>query len=127
MTQYKRRNPFDEYGNEDLINVYLLSVVEAKALKIWGSYEKLNFEKEKRKLEYEKRRQQVFNLKKSLRDYQNKLDHLENAYNENQYVSFISYPGREKKQKFVYLLVQIILLSFSKFKNLKKEKLIKNI
>ena len=91
MTQYKRRNPFDEYGNEDLINVYLRSDVEAKALKIWGSYEKINQEKDKRKLEYDKRRQQVFNLKKSLRDYQNKIDHLENAYNENQYVRYANF------------------------------------
>jgi len=86
LTQYKRRNPFDEYGSEELINVYLRSDVEAKALEIWGSLELLNQEKVKRKLEYERQRQQVFNLKKSLKDYHNRIEQLENPFRENKFV-----------------------------------------
>ena len=86
LTQYKRRNPFDEYGNEELISVYLRSEVEAKGVSIWGSLENISREKERRRIEYEHKRQAIFNLKKTLRDYQNKIDHLENPLNENQYV-----------------------------------------
>lgn len=85
MPIFKRRNPFDEYGNEELINVYLRTDVEAKAISIWGSLENIAREKEKRRIEYEQRRQAVFNLKKTLRDYQNKIESLENPLNENKY------------------------------------------
>ncbi len=61
------------------------SDVEAKAVTVWGSLENINKEKEKRKIEYEKKRQDAFILKKSLRDYQNRIDQLENPYAENRY------------------------------------------
>ena len=86
LTQYKRRNPFDEYGIEELINVYLRSDVEAKALEVWGSMELINQEKIKRKQEYERMRLQVFNLKKSLKDYHNRIEQMENPFRENNYV-----------------------------------------
>ena len=88
LTQYKRRNPFDEYGHEELISVYLRSDVEAKALQIWGSLENIAKEKERRKAEYDEKRQVAFRLKKSLRDYQKRIDTLENPFNDNQYVIF---------------------------------------
>lgn len=47
LTQYKRRNPHDEYGEVELISLYLRSDVEAKALAVWGSLENINKEKEK--------------------------------------------------------------------------------
>ncbi len=87
MTQYKRRNPFDEYGRDELINVYLRQEVFEKAIKVWGSMENLNREKEKRRFEYEERRKAVFHLKKSLRDYHNRIEQLENPYTDKQYVS----------------------------------------
>lgn len=85
LKQHQRRNPFDEYGEHENINVYLKRDVEAKAIKIWGSLEAIAKEKEKQRKEYEMYRQQVFNMKKTLRDYQNKIDNLENPFNENRY------------------------------------------
>ena len=91
ITQYKRRNPFDEYGNTELINVYLKLDVEAKAIIVWGSLDNIAKEKEKRRNEYDQHRQAVFNLKKTLRDYQNKVENLENPFSENQYVNIFLY------------------------------------
>lgn len=99
LQTYKRRNPFDEYGGQELITVFLRSEVEAKAINVWGSIEDLNREKEKRRIEYEKRRQDVFKLKKSLRDYHNRIDQLENPFNEKQYVI-----------KFLVLFIFLILV-----------------
>ncbi len=90
MAQYKRRNPFDEYGYEEYISVYLKSDVETKAVAIWGSLDNIAAEKEKRRWEYEKRKQAVFNYKKSLRDYQNRIERLENPLMENRYVTIFS-------------------------------------
>jgi solute carrier family 30 (zinc transporter), member 9 len=67
--------------------VYLRSDVEAMAVKVWGSLENLTKEKERRRQEYEQRRQALFNLKKSLKDYQNRIEQLENPYSENRYVN----------------------------------------
>lgn len=89
LIKYKRRNPFDEYGKSELINVYLKSEVEAKALSIWGSMENIQKEKEKRRREYDQQRQTVFILKKSLKDYHNRVEQLENPFTENQYVIFL--------------------------------------
>ena len=86
MRQYKRRNPFDEYGQEELISVYLRSDVEKKAVEVWGTLETLNKEKEKRHIEYESQRQAVFNLKKTLRNYSKRVEQLENPLSENKYV-----------------------------------------
>ncbi|CAF0711664.1 unnamed protein product [Brachionus calyciflorus] len=85
LIKYKRRNPFDEYGQNELINVYLRSEVEAKALSIWGSLENLEKEKEKKKRDFDRQRQAVFNLKKSLRDYHNRIEELENPLTDKQY------------------------------------------
>lgn len=71
-----------------MINVYLRSEVEAKAISIWGSMENIQKEQEKRKKEYDKQRQTVFILKKSLRDYHNRVEQLENPFTDKQYVIF---------------------------------------
>lgn len=86
LTQYKRRSPFDEYGHEELISVYLRSEVEKKAIEVWGSIENLNREKDKRRTDYERQKQAVFKLKKSLRDYHKRIEQLENPLTDNQYV-----------------------------------------
>ena len=77
IQQYKRRNPYDEYGENDLITVYLRSDVEKKAIQVWGSLENLNKEKEKRKDEIENKRRYLFNLKKTIRSYNNRLEQIE--------------------------------------------------
>lgn len=87
LTQYKRRSPFDEYGHEELISVYLRSEVEKKAVEVWGSVENLNREKDKRRAEYDRHKQAVFRLKKSLRDYHKRIEELENPLTDNQYVT----------------------------------------
>lgn len=86
LTQYKRRNPFDEYGNQELITVYLRSDVEKKAIAVWGSLEAIEKEMEKRQNDYDQHRQVVFNLKKSLRAYRKRVEQLENPYSEAKYV-----------------------------------------
>lgn len=86
LNQYKRRNPFDEYGRGELISVYLRQDVINKAIEVWGSLETLEKEREKRRVEHERRRRQVFHLKKTLRDYQNRIEQLENPIGEKQYV-----------------------------------------
>ena len=70
-----------------MINVYLRQDIVEKAISVWGSLENLNKEKEKRRIEYEERRKAVFHLKKSLRDYHNRIEQLENPYNDKQYVT----------------------------------------
>ncbi len=67
------------------------SDVEAKAISIWGSLENIAREKEKRRQEYEQRRQAIFNLKKTLRDYQNKIDSLENPLNDIKFTNSTIY------------------------------------
>ncbi len=90
LTQFKRRNPFDEYGKDELMNVYLRRDVMQKAISVWGSLASLEKEKEKRRYEYEERRKAVFHLKKSLRDYHNRIEQLENPYTDKQYVTFFN-------------------------------------
>ena len=68
------------------MTVYLRSDIEKKAIEVWGSLDSLNKEKDKRKLEYEQRQRDLFNLKKSLRDYKDRVEQLENPLSENQYV-----------------------------------------
>ncbi len=72
-----------------MISVFLRSDVETKALQVWGSLENIAKEKEKRKTEYDEKRQVAFRLKKTLRDYQKRIDTLENPFNDNQYVFFL--------------------------------------
>ena len=96
MKQHQRRNPFDEYGFDEKINVYLKQDVETKAIKIWGSLENIAKEKERQRREYDIHRQQVFMLKKTLKDYQKKIDNLENPFNENRYVGFDTFRQNHK-------------------------------
>jgi hypothetical protein len=95
LPQFKRRNPFDEFGQTELMNMYLRRDVMQKAISVWGSIANLEKEKEKRRFEYEERRKAVFHLKKSLRDYHNRIEQLENPYTDNQYVNLFT-------QKFLF-------------------------
>jgi zinc transporter 9 len=87
LPQYKRRNPYDEQGQESLITVYLRSDVEKKAIEIWGSLENIQKEKDKRKKEFYLKRKALFHLKKTLRDYKNRIEQLENPLAENSYTN----------------------------------------
>lgn len=71
---------------EELINVYLRSDVEKKAVEVWGSLENLNREKDKRRVDYERQKQAVFKLKKTLRDYHKRVEQMENPLIEDHYV-----------------------------------------
>ena len=46
--------------------MYLRSDVEAKALSVWGSLENIAKEKERRKQEYDEKREVAFRLKKTI-------------------------------------------------------------
>jgi hypothetical protein len=87
LQQYKRRSPYDEFGQEELITVYLRSDVEKKAFVVWKSIENLNKEKEKRRHEIDERRRYLFNLKKTLRVYKDRIEQLESPMAENTYVN----------------------------------------
>lgn len=102
LKKYKRRNPFDEYGYNELMNVYLRSEVEKKAISVWGSLENLKKEKEKRRIEYERQKQAVFNLKKTLRDYHNRIEQLENPLTDKQYVSLNESKNYMKHKKICF-------------------------
>uniref|UniRef100_A0A1B6DBG1 Proton-coupled zinc antiporter SLC30A9, mitochondrial n=2 Tax=Clastoptera arizonana TaxID=38151 RepID=A0A1B6DBG1_9HEMI len=67
----KRRSP---YENEPPITVYWRKDVEAKALEIWGTKENLATEKIKRDLERRFYQQNVFKVKRKLRDYRRERD-----------------------------------------------------
>jgi zinc transporter 9 len=87
LSPYKRRNPYDEQGKENLITVYLRSDVEKKAIEVWGSVQNIQREKDKRKQEYDQKRKALFNLKKTLRTYRNRIEQLENPLAENTYTN----------------------------------------
>ena len=103
LQQYKRRSPYDEItGQEELITVYLRSDLERKSLETWGSLENLNKEKEKRKNDIENRRRYLFNLKKTLRLYKDRIEQLENPLAENTYVNFFFFSSTQPKIKFLF-------------------------
>lgn len=66
LRKTKRRSP---YENEPPITVYWRKDVEAKALEIWGSKERLINELMIREAERKRYRQNIFNVKRRLRDY----------------------------------------------------------
>ncbi|KAK4296232.1 hypothetical protein Pmani_031261 [Petrolisthes manimaculis] len=65
LRKTKRRSPFE---NEPPITVYWRRDVEAKAIQVWGSLEALDKERKKREKEIRRYRQNIFNIKKLLRE-----------------------------------------------------------
>ncbi|RZC38739.1 zinc transporter 9 [Asbolus verrucosus] len=70
LPKTKRRSP---YENEPPITVYWRKDVEAKALSIWGSRDNLQKELIKRDIERKKYQQNIFTVKRRLRDYRREL------------------------------------------------------
>ncbi|XP_049807980.1 zinc transporter 9 isoform X2 [Schistocerca nitens] len=66
LRKTKRRSP---YENEPPITVYWRKDVEAKALEVWGSKEQLLHELTIRENERKRYQQNIFNVKRRLRDY----------------------------------------------------------
>ncbi|XP_044254498.1 zinc transporter 9 isoform X2 [Tribolium madens] len=76
LPKTKRRSP---YENEPPITVYWRKDVEAKALSIWGSRENLQKELIKRDIERKKYQQNIFTMKRRLRDYRRELGRSANV------------------------------------------------
>ncbi|ERL88156.1 zinc transporter 9 [Dendroctonus ponderosae] len=70
LPKTKRRSP---YETEPPITVYWRRDVEAKALEVWGSKEALHKELIKRDIERKKYQQNIFTVKRRLRDYRREL------------------------------------------------------
>uniref|UniRef100_A0A1Y1L5P5 Proton-coupled zinc antiporter SLC30A9, mitochondrial n=2 Tax=Photinus pyralis TaxID=7054 RepID=A0A1Y1L5P5_PHOPY len=70
LPKTKRRSP---YENEPPITVYWRKDVEAKALELWGSKENLAKEVLKRDIERKKYQQDIFTVKRRLRDFRREL------------------------------------------------------
>ncbi|KAK9759056.1 Cation efflux family [Popillia japonica] len=70
LPKTKRRSP---YEREPPITVYWRKDVEAKALEVWGSKENLTKEQLKRDIEKKKYQQNIFTVKRRLRDYRREM------------------------------------------------------
>ncbi|XP_018571632.1 zinc transporter 9 [Anoplophora glabripennis] len=70
LPKTKRRSP---YESEPPITVYWRKDVEAKSLEIWGSMENLQKERLKRDIERKKYQQNIFTVKRRLRDYRREM------------------------------------------------------
>ncbi|XP_017788402.1 PREDICTED: zinc transporter 9 [Habropoda laboriosa] len=70
LPKTKRRSP---YEFEPPITVYWRKDVEAKALEVWGSREALNRELFKKELEQKMYQQNIFTVKRRLRDYRREM------------------------------------------------------
>ncbi|XP_066252899.1 proton-coupled zinc antiporter SLC30A9, mitochondrial [Euwallacea similis] len=70
LPKTKRRSPYEA---EPPITVYWRRDVEAKALEVWGSKENLLKELIKRDIEKKKYQQNIFTVKRRLRDYRREL------------------------------------------------------
>nr|CAH7745850.1 unnamed protein product [Callosobruchus chinensis] len=70
LPKTKRRSP---YENEPPITVYWRKDVEAKAIELWGNQEKLLREKLKRDIERKKYQQNIFTVKRRLRDFRREM------------------------------------------------------
>lgn len=67
LRKVQRRSPYEDAPP---ITVYLRRDVEARALEVWGSYDALQKEHERRRLEEQKYRESVSNVKSILKEYQ---------------------------------------------------------
>lgn len=70
LPKTKRRSP---YECEPPITVYWRRDVEAKAMEVWGSKESLKVEQLKRDIEKKKYQQNIFTVKRRLRDYRREM------------------------------------------------------
>ncbi|CAG9860785.1 unnamed protein product [Phyllotreta striolata] len=70
LPKTKRRSP---YESEPPITVYWRKDVEAKALEVWGSQENLQKELLKRDIEKKKYQQNIFTVKRRLRDFRREM------------------------------------------------------
>ncbi|KRT81834.1 hypothetical protein AMK59_5409, partial [Oryctes borbonicus] len=70
LPKTKRRSPYEQ---EPPITVYWRKDVEAKALEVWGSKDNLTKEQLKRDIEKKKYQQNIFTVKRRLRDYRREM------------------------------------------------------
>lgn len=70
LPKTKRRSPYEQ---EPPITVYWRKDVEAKAIEVWGSRENLLKECLKREIEKKKHQQNIFTVKRRLRDYRREI------------------------------------------------------
>lgn len=71
LRRFTRRSP---YENEPPITVYLRRDVEAKALQVWGTWDAMRKELNKRKKMEDSYKETVLNVKKILKDYKRQND-----------------------------------------------------
>ncbi|XP_053680622.1 zinc transporter 9 [Anopheles nili] len=70
LSRTKRRSPYEQ---EPAITVYWRKDVEAKAIEVWGSRENLLKECLKREIEKKMHQQNIFTVKRRLRDYRREI------------------------------------------------------
>ncbi|KAL5289192.1 SLC30A9 family protein [Megaselia abdita] len=70
LAKIKRRSPYEQ---EPPITVYWRKDVEARAIEVWGSRENLLRECLKREIERKKHQQNIFTVKRRLRDYRREI------------------------------------------------------
>ncbi|XP_023302622.2 zinc transporter 9 [Lucilia cuprina] len=102
LPKIKRRSPYEQ---EPPITVYWRKDVEAKAINIWGSKENLIKECLKREIERKTHQQNIFTVKRRLRDYRREIGSRAAAYDDE--------PGlRGKSGKVVLIAIAINGLNF---------------
>ncbi|CAF3027516.1 unnamed protein product [Rotaria sp. Silwood2] len=84
LQQYKTRSPYTDVADiSRMLTVYRRGDVEKRAYEVWGSPENLKKEKIKRAKALQNEDEAKFSLKKSIREYQQRLILLENASFDN--------------------------------------------
>ncbi|TMW51134.1 hypothetical protein DOY81_003750, partial [Sarcophaga bullata] len=102
LPKIKRRSPYEQ---EPPITVYWRKDVEAKAIEIWGSKENLIKESLKREIERKTHQQNIFTVKRRLRDYRREIGSRAAVYDDE--------PGlRGKSGKVVLIAIAINGLNF---------------
>lgn len=91
LPKTKRRSPYEE---EPPITVYWRKDVEAKAIEVWGSRENLLKECLKRELELKKHQQNVFTMKRRLRDYRREMGSRTSVSDNNESGGLMSGSGK---------------------------------
>ncbi|KAM7341852.1 solute carrier family 30 member 9 isoform 2-T4 [Cochliomyia hominivorax] len=102
LPKIKRRSPYEQ---EPPITVYWRKDVEAKAISIWGSKENLIKECLKREIERKTYQQNIFTVKRRLRDYRREIGSRAAVYDDE--------PGlKGKSGKVVLIAIAINGLNF---------------
>ncbi|XP_037887741.1 zinc transporter 9 [Glossina fuscipes] len=102
LPKIKRRSPYEQ---EPPITVYWRKDVEAKAIEVWGSKEILLRETLKRELERKTHQQNIFTVKRRLRDYRREMGYRTTTIEDE--------PGlRGKSGKVVLIAIGINGLNF---------------